>query len=76
MLREPHVPVENGVSPVSPCTILTLPGNELLALFERDREMGYRVMSNLARLIGSRLRVTRQKLVLEMGTTAHLASRG
>ncbi len=59
-----------------PCTILTLPADGLLALFARDFEMGYRVMSNLAKLIGGRLRVTRQKLILEMGTTAHLASRG
>jgi CRP-like cAMP-binding protein len=57
---------------VGPCTALTLPGDGLLALFECDREMGYRVMANLATLIGGRLRVTRQKLILEMGTTAHL----
>lgn len=60
---------------VGPCTVLTLPGEGLLALLEQDREMGYLVMRNLAKLIGSRLRVTRQKLILEMGTTAHLRGR-
>jgi CRP-like cAMP-binding protein len=57
---------------VGPCTVLQLPGDGLLALFECDPEMGYRVMTNLARVIGSRLRVTRQKLILELGTSVHL----
>jgi CRP/FNR family cyclic AMP-dependent transcriptional regulator len=45
---------------VGPCAVLTLPGDGLLALFECDKEMGYRVMRNLAKLVGGRLRVTRQ----------------
>ena len=60
---------------VGTCTILALPREGLLALFQQDWEIGYRVMVDLSRLIGERLRVTRQKLILEMGTTAHLQGR-
>jgi CRP/FNR family cyclic AMP-dependent transcriptional regulator len=60
---------------VGPCNVLALPREGLQALFECDREMGYRVMKNLSQLVGNRLRVTRQKLILEMGTTAHLQGR-
>jgi CRP-like cAMP-binding protein len=60
---------------VGPSTVVALPREGLLALFECDREMGYQVMAGLSRLIGGRLRVTRQKLILAMGTTAHLQGR-
>lgn len=40
---------------VSSCTVLEVPGKELLALAERDHDIGYRIMKQLNTLISANL---------------------
>jgi len=45
------------------CEILTLSCKDLLALFDRNRHLGYVVMGNLAALLSTRLRETNSRLI-------------
>jgi len=46
-----------------PCTVATISGAELMALFEKEYYIGYRVFQSLARIIGTRLRDLEQVMV-------------
>ena len=45
-----------------PCQAVIIAGDELIALFDRDSRVGYRVFRGLSRVIGSRLRDIEQAL--------------
>ncbi len=46
-----------------PCTVVTISGAELTALFDREYYIGYRVFQSLSRIIGTRLRDLEQVMV-------------
>ena len=46
-----------------PSTVVTISGVELMALFDRDYYIGYKVLQSLSRIIGTRLRDMEQVLV-------------
>ncbi len=49
--------------------VCLLARQDLFALFDRRKEIGYRVMQELAGLIGGRVRQLEQQLVLELAST-------
>ena len=46
-----------------PATVASISGAELLALFDKDYHIGYRVYQSLARIVGTRLRDLEQVMV-------------
>ena len=61
-LVPPHFRIMSAVS--KECSeVLTIGGNELRILFDKDTHIGYEVMNSLVRVIGSRVRNIEQLLV-------------
>ena len=46
-----------------PCKVVAISGDELLALFDKDYYIGYKVFQSLSRIIGTRLRDLEQVMV-------------
>ena len=46
-----------------PCQVVVISGAELMALFDKEHHIGYRVFQSLARIIGTRLRDMEQVLI-------------
>ncbi len=62
-LVEPHYYALSGVCK-EPSKMVAIDGTELLELFAKDHRLGYEVFQSLARIIGTRVRVVEQFLVL------------
>ncbi|MFH1382315.1 MAG: cyclic nucleotide-binding domain-containing protein [Chloroflexota bacterium] len=61
-LVKPHSYVMSAVCS-APSTVVKISGAELLALFEQDYRIGYKVFQSLSHTIGVRLRVVEQVLL-------------
>ena len=58
----PHFYVMSAICQ-EPSQVVVISGTELMALFEKEQRIGYRVFQSLARIIGTRLRDMEQVLV-------------
>lgn len=61
-LVRPHIYVMSAICEAPSRTVI-ISGVELMALFDRDNHIGYRVFQSLSRIIGTRLRDMEQVLV-------------
>ena len=61
-LVRPHFYVMSAICK-KPCTVAVIRGVELLALFDQDPHLGYKVLQSLCRIIGARLRDIEQLLI-------------
>ena len=61
-LVRPHFYVMSAICK-KPCTVAVISGAELLALFDQDNHLGYKVLQSLCRIIGARLRDIEQVFI-------------
>ena len=68
-LVRPHFYVMSAVC-IRPSAVVSIGGAELMALFEDDHNIGYRVFQSLSHIIGARLRDVEQALVTGQAYTS------
>ncbi len=61
-LVEPHIRTLSAKC-MERTRLLVFKGSELMELFDSEPHIGYKIMTDIAKLVGSRLRDTRQKLM-------------
>ena len=66
-LVEPHIYHLSAYSTTDNCRVGRVKGSDLLAIFNKDKALGYEVMSHLCRLIAKRFSVMQDEVVKREG---------